>query len=159
LRWTADTRALTLAQMEAPLALRWSRPMPDGAEPSIVTVSRDPAGRSFASSLVEADRQPLPPVTRAVGIARGVHDVVLLDSGEKVGNPTCFHRDEPRLAKAHRRQARTQQGAKNRETARVTVSPSPASTLGSPTVARTSCIPARRASSVSTQGFAWRAGG
>jgi putative transposase len=36
---------LTLAKTEAPLAIRWSRPLPDGATPSTVTVSRDPAGR------------------------------------------------------------------------------------------------------------------
>jgi putative transposase len=140
--------------MEAPLAIRWSRPMPDGAEPSTVTVSRDTAGRSFVSILVEADIQPLPPVARDVGSDLGVHDVVVLDSGEKIGNPTCFHRDEQRLAKVQRRLARTQQGSKHRKRP---ASKSPAFTLGSPTVARTSCTSSPRASSVRTKGFAWRA--
>jgi putative transposase len=40
---------LTLAKMTAPLAIRWSRPLPEGAQPSTVTVSRDPAGRWFVS--------------------------------------------------------------------------------------------------------------
>ena len=36
---------LTLAKTNAPLAIRWSRPLPVGATPSIVTISRDQAGR------------------------------------------------------------------------------------------------------------------
>jgi hypothetical protein len=36
---------LTLAKMDAPLEIRWSRPLPKGAIPSTVTVSRDNAGR------------------------------------------------------------------------------------------------------------------
>ncbi|MEV0185158.1 transposase, partial [Streptomyces sp. NPDC050625] len=31
------------AKMSAPLDIRWSRPLPDGAEPTTVTVSRDTA--------------------------------------------------------------------------------------------------------------------
>src|SRR5258705_7403424 len=41
---------LTLAKMVEPLDIVWSRPLPDGAQPSTVTVSRDAAGRWFASS-------------------------------------------------------------------------------------------------------------
>ncbi|MET7988990.1 transposase, partial [Streptomyces sp. NPDC005281] len=40
---------LTLAKMTAPLDIRWSRPLPAGAEPTTVTVSRDGAGRWFVS--------------------------------------------------------------------------------------------------------------
>ncbi|WP_330303180.1 MULTISPECIES: RNA-guided endonuclease TnpB family protein [unclassified Streptomyces] len=50
-RWR-DGR-LTLAMMDQPLDIVWSRPLPDGAEPSTVTVSRDPAGRWFVSLLAE----------------------------------------------------------------------------------------------------------
>ncbi|MFV2089014.1 helix-turn-helix domain-containing protein, partial [Micromonospora sp. LOL_021] len=47
LRWR-DGR-LTLAKMYAPLDIVWSRPLPQGAAPSTVTVSQDPAGRWFVS--------------------------------------------------------------------------------------------------------------
>ncbi len=124
-RWNAATSALTLAKMDAPLAIRWSRPVPDGAMPSTVTVRRDTAGRYFVSILVEEDLQPLPPVAREVGVDLGVQDMVVLDTGEKVGNPTFFHRDAQRLAKAQRRLARKQKGAKNREKARVEVAAHP----------------------------------
>ena len=120
-RWNADTTALTLAKMDAPLDMRWSRPVPDGATPSTVTVSRDTAGRYFVSLRVEEDLQPVPPVARAIGRDLGLQDVVALDSGEQVGNPKYSRRDEQRLAKAQRRLARQQQGSKNREKARVKV--------------------------------------
>jgi len=38
---------LTLATMSSPLDIGWSRPLPEGAVPSTVTVSRDSAGRWF----------------------------------------------------------------------------------------------------------------
>jgi putative transposase len=41
---------LTLAKMSEPLNIVWSRPLPEGAQPSTVTVSRDAAGRWFPSS-------------------------------------------------------------------------------------------------------------
>jgi putative transposase len=53
-----------------------------------------------------------------VGLDLGLHDTVVLDTGEKVGNPKFFHKDEKRLAKAQRRLAKKQPGSKNREKAR-----------------------------------------
>lgn len=39
---------ITLAKTNAPLDIRWSRPLPDGAEPSGVTASQDAPGRSWS---------------------------------------------------------------------------------------------------------------
>lgn len=44
---------LTLAKMQEPLAIAWSRPLPEGQVPSTVTVSQDGAGRWFVSMLCE----------------------------------------------------------------------------------------------------------
>jgi putative transposase len=119
--WDADAKTLTLAKMDAPLAIRWSRPLPDGAKPSTVTVSRDTAGRYFASILVEAEIEPLPAVAQQVGIDLGLHDAVVLNTGEKVGNPKFFAQDEKRLAQAQRCLAKKQRGSKNRAKARLKV--------------------------------------
>ena len=121
-RYDTATCTLTLAKMEEPLAIRWSRPLPDGATPTTVTVSRDPAGRYFVSFLVVEEIAPLLAVEAQVGIDLGLHDVVVFDSGEKVGNPHFFRQDETKLAKAQRRLAKKQRGSKNREKARRTVS-------------------------------------
>ncbi|MET7622506.1 transposase, partial [Streptomyces sp. NPDC005408] len=52
---------LRLAKMAELLDIRWSRPLPEAAVPSTVTVSQDAAGRWFVSLLVEDPAvQPLP---------------------------------------------------------------------------------------------------
>jgi putative transposase len=44
-RYEIQTRTLTLAKMEMPLAIHWSRPLPEGVQPTTVTISQDTAGR------------------------------------------------------------------------------------------------------------------
>jgi putative transposase len=117
-RWDATQRTLTLAKMETPLHIHWSRPLPDGTTPTTVTVRRDNAGRYFVSILIEEEIAPLPVTSGQVGIDLGLHDVVVLDTGEKVGNPRFFQQDEKKLAKAQRRLAKKSQGSKNRDKAR-----------------------------------------
>ncbi|MFI1154570.1 RNA-guided endonuclease InsQ/TnpB family protein [Streptomyces sp. NPDC020817] len=64
---------LTLAKMAGPLDIVWSRPLPEGSLPSMVTVSQDAAGRWFVSLLCEDPNVvPLPAVGTAVGIDAGL---------------------------------------------------------------------------------------
>jgi putative transposase len=113
---------LTLAKMNEPLAIVWSRPLPDGAEPSTVTVSRDPSGRWFVSLLVDDPTvQPLPIVDCAVGVDAGVTSLVALSTGEKVTNPKHELADRRKLAKAQQNLARKDKGSVNRGKARVRV--------------------------------------
>ncbi|MBB5801872.1 putative transposase [Saccharothrix ecbatanensis] len=76
-RWR-DGR-LTLAKMDGPLDVVWSRPLPEGAEPSTVTVSRDPAGRWHVSILVETTVAHAPPTDRVVGAAAGITSLVVVE--------------------------------------------------------------------------------
>ncbi len=110
-----------LAKMPAPLAIVWSRPLPEGAEPSTVTVSRDAAGRWHISILAECPIETLPPAGAVVGIDAGITSLVTLSTGEKVTNPGHERRGRARLAKAQRALSRTQKGSANRAKARVTV--------------------------------------
>ena len=112
---------LWLAKMDAPLDIRWSRPLPGGAEPSTVTVSRDPAGRWFVSLLCECPIGPLPPSGTTVGIDAGLTSLVTLSTGEKITNPRHERRDRARLALAQRRLSRKTKGSENRARARVKV--------------------------------------
>jgi putative transposase len=108
--------------MDAPLAIVWSRPLPDGAEPSTVTVSRDPSGRWFVSLLVDDPTvQPLPIVDSVVGVDAGITSLVALSTGEKVTNPRHERADRRKLAKAQRELARKDKGSVNRGKARVKV--------------------------------------
>jgi len=109
---------VTLAKMAEPLDIRRSRPLPDGAEPSTVTVSRDAANRWHISLLVECPVKTLPPLDTAVGIDAGITSLVTLSTGEKVTNPKHERRDRARLALAQRRLSRKAKGSANRAKAR-----------------------------------------
>jgi len=113
--------ALKLAKMSEALDIVWSRPLPEGAEPSRVTVSRDRAGRWFVSMLCEdASVRPLPVAPNlVVGIDAGITALVTLSTGEKVENPKFEKWDRERLARAQRELARKEKGSKNRDKARV----------------------------------------
>ncbi|MFE1437400.1 RNA-guided endonuclease InsQ/TnpB family protein [Streptomyces sp. NPDC058739] len=111
---------LTLAKMAEPLGIVWSRPLPEKASPSTVTVSQDAAGRWYVSLLCEDPSvQPLPAAGAAVGVDVGLDHLLTLSSGEKVSNPRCERRDRARLARAQRQLARKAKGdGANRRKAR-----------------------------------------
>ncbi|MFF8567976.1 RNA-guided endonuclease InsQ/TnpB family protein [Streptomyces albidoflavus] len=111
---------LTLAKMAEPLDIVWSRPLPEGAQPSTVTVSQDAAGRWYVSLLVEDPTvRPLPAINTAVGVDVGLDHLLTLSTGEKVANPRHERRDRARLARAQRQLARTARGdGANRRKAR-----------------------------------------
>ncbi|MFJ5984943.1 RNA-guided endonuclease InsQ/TnpB family protein [Lentzea sp. NPDC092896] len=113
---------LTLAKMSEPLDICWSRPLPEGVMPSTVTVSRDSAGRWFVSLLCDdLSVTPLPMVDSAVGVDVGLDQLLVLSTGEKIGNPRHERRDRAALAKAQRALCRKQKGSNNRAKARVEV--------------------------------------
>jgi putative transposase len=116
-----DGTHLTLAKMDTPLDIVWSRPLPKGCKPTTVTVTKDTANRYFVSILVEEDIKPLPVVNKQVGLDLGLKSMVITSSGEHVGNPKYFAKDEKKLAKAQRRLAKKKKGSKNRNKVRLKV--------------------------------------
>ena len=118
-RWR-DGR-LWLAKMGAPLDIRWSRPLPEGTEPTTVTVSRDAACRWFVSLLRQCPVNPYQPSDAVVGIDAGITSLVTLSTGEKIANPRHERKDRARLARAQRQLSRKAEGSANREKARVKV--------------------------------------
>ncbi|MFD4977914.1 RNA-guided endonuclease InsQ/TnpB family protein, partial [Streptomyces sp. NPDC058424] len=114
---------LTLAKMDRPLDIVWSRPLPEGASPSTVTVSQDSAGRWFVSMLCEDPGvRPLPAADAAVGIDVGLDHLLTLSTGEKIANPRHERKDRARLARAQRELSRKAEGdGANRYKARLKV--------------------------------------
>ncbi|WP_372500170.1 RNA-guided endonuclease InsQ/TnpB family protein [Sphaerisporangium perillae] len=120
---------LTLAKLDGPLNIVWSRPLPEGAQPSTVTVSRDAAGRWFVAILCEETIGRLDPVGESVGIDAGISALVTLsrpidgltDGDGKVANPRHERAERRRLAKAQRALARKAKGSANRAKARLRV--------------------------------------
>lgn len=116
-KWTNGE--LKLAKQDAPLRIKWSRPLPVGAVPSTVTVSRDAAGRWFVSLLVEEDIPALPRRGEAVGIDAGLTALFTLSTGEKIANPRHERRDRARITALQRTLSRKQKGSKNYRKAQV----------------------------------------
>ncbi len=101
--------------MDAPLNIVWSRPLPERAEPSTVTVSRDAAGRWFVFLLVEEEVAPLPPVAAMVGVDVGNHHPCdAVRPGRRSATPGTSRLTAGRLAKAQRRLARKVKGSSTR---------------------------------------------
>jgi putative transposase len=112
---------LTLAKQREPLAIVWSRALPENAKVSSVTVSKDKAGRYFVSILVEEEIKPLEPVVQSVGVDVGLKSFVVLSTGESIANPKYYARAEKKLARAQRQHAKKQKGSRNRDKARLKV--------------------------------------
>lgn len=110
---------ITLAKMDAPLNIRWSRPLP-GPVVSL-TVSKDAAGRYFISFQCERHVSPLPQKTNAVGLDLGLTHLVVTSDGSKHGNPKFYRSLEAKLAKAQRLLSRKVKGSSNWHKQRVKV--------------------------------------
>ncbi|MFE4683650.1 RNA-guided endonuclease InsQ/TnpB family protein [Streptomyces sp. NPDC056721] len=110
---------LRLAKMSESLRIVWSRPLPDGASPSTVTVSQDAAGRWFVSLLCDDPGiKHLPTTDAAIGIDAGLDHLLTFSTGEKIANPRHERRDRVALAKAQRRLTKKAKGSANRAKAR-----------------------------------------
>ncbi|WP_101834392.1 RNA-guided endonuclease InsQ/TnpB family protein, partial [Frankia canadensis] len=112
---------ITLGKQGAPLAVIWSCPLPEGADPSQVTVSRNARGQYHISILIEEPIAVFPSSRGRVGIDAGITSLVTLSTGEKVANPKHERRDQARLARAQRDLSRKMKGSANRAKARLDV--------------------------------------
>ena len=121
-RFTANARFKVLANGKLRLPkigdvpVRWSRPLP--SEPSSVTVIKDPAGRYFASFVVEAEPRALPRTEPVTGIDLGLSHFAVLSDGRKITFPRFLRRAEKKLRRTQRSLSRKQQGSRNRDKAR-----------------------------------------
>lgn len=112
---------LSLAKMDRPLDIVWSRPLPGGAQPSTVTVSRDQADRWFVAIVCEEMIQPLEPSSGQVGVDAGLASLLTLSTGEKIANLRHERRDRRKLARAQRALGRKERNSANRAKAGLAV--------------------------------------
>ncbi|HEY9752229.1 MAG TPA: RNA-guided endonuclease TnpB family protein [Coleofasciculaceae cyanobacterium] len=111
-----------LAKCSEPLNIRCSRQLPDGVEPSTVTVRLNPAGQWYISLRFDDSRDlTLAPVSQSVGLDAGISSLVTLSTSEKVANPRHFDRHYKRFRKAQKALSRKQKGSRNRDKARLKV--------------------------------------
>jgi putative transposase len=84
-------------------------------------VTRDSAGRYFASFAVKTEPAPLPEAAPVVGIDLGLTHFAVLSDGRKIASPRFLRRAEKKLRRAQRALSRKQEGSRNRDKARVKV--------------------------------------
>ena len=111
-----------LAKCSEPLNIVWSRYLPEGCNPSTITVKLDPSGRWFVSLLVDDYTvEVLPPTKKQVGIDAGISSLLTTSDGEKIANPKHFNRLYKKLRVAQKELSRKIKGSSNRHKARLKV--------------------------------------
>jgi putative transposase len=110
-----------LAKSTEALPIRWSRLLPEGCEPSTITVKLSPSGRWSVSLLVDVEIEPLPESPNQIGIDLGITSLVALSTGEKVANPKGFKAKRVKLRRVQKSLSRKQKGSNNRYKARLKV--------------------------------------
>jgi putative transposase len=120
-RWSITPGGKLNLPKIGPVAVRWSRALP--SVPSTVTVITDPAGRYWASFIVETDpaREILPPAEGDQGIDLGLTHFAVMADGSRVTSPRFLRRAEKKLRREQRRLSRKAKGSNNRDKQRVTV--------------------------------------
>jgi len=101
------------------LKVRWSR-LPAGI-PKMVTITRDAAGRYFASFACEEQVRLMVPTTKAIGVDLGVKDVVVTSDGWKSENPRHLKKRLRKLKHESRNLNRKRKGSNRREHQRARV--------------------------------------
>lgn len=112
------TGAVWLAKTTAPLNIVWSRPMPEGAEPSQCTVKLSPSGEWHISLLCDVEIAKLPPCNKHIGLDMGITALVATSDGELVTNPKPYKANKRKLAHAQKHLARKVKGGRNRQKAK-----------------------------------------
>ena len=101
------------------MPMRWSRPLP--GRPSSVTVIKDPAGRYFASFVVDIEPEALAEAKPVMGIDLGLGHFAVLSDGRKIDSPRFLRRAEKNLKRRQQELSRKQKGSANRDKARLKV--------------------------------------
>jgi putative transposase len=110
-----------LAKCTQPLDIRWSRQVPERAEPSTITVKLSPSGRWTVSLLVDVEIAALPASPNQIGLDLGITTLMALSNGEKIVNPKTFKAKRRKLRKAQKALSRKKKGSNNRHKARLKV--------------------------------------
>ena len=113
--------SITLAKMNSPLKIKWSRTIPRGAKVKSVTVSKEPSGRYFISFLCEDSVAQKLKIDKTIGLDWGLKDFITTSDGEKVISPKHYRQAGQRLKFLQRELSRKSKGSNNRQKARVKV--------------------------------------
>lgn len=105
---------LYIARLKSPLNVVWSRDF-DKSSVSLVTITKDAAGRWFVSCLGETVVEKRHVTGKTVGLDMGVKDTLVLSTGEKLSprDDRDMEKKLAKVAKYQRRLSKKQIGSKN----------------------------------------------
>jgi putative transposase len=107
-KWDGSQRNLSLAKI-GHLRIRWPRQF--ASAPSTVTITKDRAGRYFASLCLDEKVDVLPKTGLSVGIDLGINRLATLSNGESLANPRHLGGKLVRLARLQRTLSRRTKGS------------------------------------------------
>ena len=110
---------LYIAKSKEPLKIKDSRPLQ--GSPTSITISKDCAERYFISILCTVETEPLPALSKSVGVDVGVSHFAITSDGEKFDNLRLTKKHEQKLSKLQRRLAKKTKGSKNRAKAKLKI--------------------------------------
>jgi putative transposase len=110
-----------LAKCTEALPIRWSRDLPEGCEPSTITIKLEASGRWFASLLVDIDIAQLSKSDKQIGLDVGITSLIATSNGDKISNPKHFKQLRKKLKRVQKVLSRKQKGSNNRHKARLQV--------------------------------------
>jgi putative transposase len=110
-----------LAKCSQHLDIRWSRQLPEGAEPSTITVKLSPSRRWTVSLLVDVEIETWPESPNQIGLDLGITSLIALSNGDKVANPKSFKKKRKKLRKVQKALSRKKKDSNNRHKARLKV--------------------------------------
>ncbi|PHM07719.1 transposase [Nostoc sp. 'Peltigera malacea cyanobiont' DB3992] len=110
-----------LAKCSQPLDVRWSRQLPNGAEPSTITVKLLPSGRWTVAMFVDVEIAKLPESPNQIGLDLGITSLMALSNGVHLANPKAFKAKRRKLRQAQKALSRKKKRSNNRHKARLKV--------------------------------------
>ena len=111
-----------LAKCAEALPIKWSRKIPDGCNPSTITVKLTPSGHWFVALLVDDHTvKPLPKLDKSIGLDVGISSLIATSNGDKITNPKHFKQLRKKLRRVQKALSRKQKGSNNRHEARIEV--------------------------------------
>ncbi|NER07342.1 MAG: IS200/IS605 family element transposase accessory protein TnpB, partial [Okeania sp. SIO3C4] len=109
-----------LAKCSEPLAIRWSRQLPENSVPTTITVKLDPSGRWSVSLRVNDTRDlRLKPINKQIGIDLGITSLLTTSDGETFANPKNINKLHKKLRLAQKSLSRKTKGSNNYQKARL----------------------------------------
>jgi putative transposase len=110
-----------IAKTKAPLDIKWSRPLPEGVEPSRCTVRLTPSCEWYISFLCDVVINHLPKIDKKIGLDMGITALVTTSDGEKITNPKTSKKYRDKLAVAQKRLSKKVKGSSNYKRAKLKV--------------------------------------